>query len=1167
MRDDPDEPLVDELEQVSDLLAEVLATPAASQPEELARLCAEHPAIATALRHGYEALRQLELVSIGTGAATEPSSLDVRDWSLPCTFGNFRLLEFLGAGGMSSVYRAEDLELGRPVALKFIRSDLLVRDRARSRFQREAAALARLEHPGLCTVYRAGTTDGQPWIAMRLVRGITLAGRIQRASEAEAPHASSGAERRRGSSHAREDLPRTLLCFEKIARALATAHQAGLVHRDIKPANIVLTSDDEPVVIDFGLAHLDDSESQLTLSGDRVGTPAYMAPEQIATTGKTITPATDVYALGVTLFETLTGRSPFAAHTREELFAHIVSGDRLRLRQALRALPRDLEIVVEKALDVDPARRYPDMVAFADDLRRVRQHESPAARRPGLALRTRRWCQRNPVAATVLGLLTTGLAVGIAMDASRQAARERSLAMAYGNLAGQVLEKSPEHALALALRGVDHAPDDPETLGMLLGAMQEVHERQQCKLPWPTHPTYRVQRVIPSPRGDAALVLAQHSPRTFPTAALWNRTTCRALPIEKGTLDAQWTADGDRFLTTAPEQAPQLWTASGEPLHLDWPPPNAPPTLRCPRARFLAGDTAIVFACFDGIARIHRLDTDTWIELSPGMGRKRPGMPGLAVSADGRRLALGDNDGRIVVHEVEDALQGKEGRVLTSEGLQATELDLGPAGRYLQVRSYNPNTCQLWTWEGKRLRAWGRVGAPADAAPLDPFVDRFVEAAKGHMPRCWGLVDGELEFLHEICEHEGQINDFSFGSGGRILSVGVDGTARVANLDTGATELRLRGFDQVLQAGAFLPDGRRLLLATASHLHCVEMAPVTGTHLPVDAFADKWAEFAGPEWHGAILTADVARTLSLHDPEHHTVRRVQEERFLRRSVLRMSADGHWLASASMGTDGQTILNVYGPGLERTHTVDELGMEKPEVVFGPANELLLVDTSTPEDGTCALHLPVAPGAWEPAPDAVRQQFTTACAGATAVAFHAGSSTLAVAREQRGVTLYHWQNAPPTLQQGPSLALRHSPRTIAFSPDGERLLLACTDRVVRSVCREDSTPVKFEGHLGTLVSVEFSPDGQRLLIAASDSGVTVHDLEGKLLLACQPTGSMAFARFMPAGDRLLYGDTNRTTRIVPFEREEILRLARGVAVPPMSAAQDRHYRARAGDDSDL
>ncbi|HEX6813191.1 MAG TPA: bifunctional serine/threonine-protein kinase/formylglycine-generating enzyme family protein [Planctomycetota bacterium] len=439
-------------DRISSLLTRVLETPLQEQPGFLEELCVQHPDCAHALREGYGSLQQLDLVQVahvGAGDAAPPPG--PAHGSLPRSLGPFRLLELLGAGGMGAVYRAEDTELKRMVALKLIRSELFASERTRTRFQRESAALARLDHPGLCTAYRAGATDGQPWIAMRLVRGTTLAGHIA-SRRAAAADASPTARDRRSSSHTRREVHRVVLWFEKIARALATAHAVGVVHRDLKPGNIVLATDDEPVVIDFGLVHLDDSESHLTISGDQIGTPAYMAPEQVQGEGHDVAPTTDVYALGVTMFEALTGVLPYAAKSREELFTCITRGRRLRLRQAAKDLPADLEFVLEKALEPEPERRYASMSEFAEDLRRFRVHEPLLAAPPSGWYRLRKLVRRYPGPIAAAGAVFATAVVG-AVVALQFALGEQAKVREFDLLSGVVLREQ-----AIAAESELHPP-------------------------------------------------------------------------------------------------------------------------------------------------------------------------------------------------------------------------------------------------------------------------------------------------------------------------------------------------------------------------------------------------------------------------------------------------------------------------------------------------------------------------------------------------------------------------------------------------------------------------------------------------------------------------------------------------------------------------------------
>ncbi len=346
------------------------------------------------------------------------------------TIGPYRLIRELGRGGQGFVHLAEDGRLGRKVALKLLSGLAAGSRQGLLRFRREAEAASRLDDPGICTVYETGEIDGLPFIAMQYVEGESLAARIRARSRGEASR-STDPDGTPDSSSARGDLDDWGLVIERVARSLHAAHEAGLVHRDVKPANIMISRDGRPVILDFGLARADDHESQgLTRTGDLLGTPAYMAPEQILGRVHEIDRRSDVYALGVTLFECLAGQRPHSAPTREALYRQSVEGAPPPPSRFDPRVPRDLDVIVLTALDREPDRRYQSALALADDLRRFRHREPIAARPAGPLLRLGRWAERNPALATALGLLFLFLSVGLGVTTSLWQRSETSLAEA-----------------------------------------------------------------------------------------------------------------------------------------------------------------------------------------------------------------------------------------------------------------------------------------------------------------------------------------------------------------------------------------------------------------------------------------------------------------------------------------------------------------------------------------------------------------------------------------------------------------------------------------------------------------------------------------------------------------------------------------------------------------
>ena len=321
--------------------------------------------------------------------------------------GRFELLEEIGRGGQGTVYLAEDTRLRRRVALKVLVGFDTTSGERTARFVREAEMAARLDHPGLCTVYEAGVEDDVPYISMRYVEGETLADRIE---QTRSQSSSSGL----GTS--REFLNDTLLMAEQIARALHAAHEAHLIHRDIKPRNIMVTKEGVPVILDFGLARdLGGDLTTLTATGQVFGTPAYMSPEQVSGQVESLDGRTDIFSLGTTIYELLTLRRPFEAPTREGLSRAILAHEPSDPRKIDPTLPADLSVVLLTALDKDPNRRYATALDFAEDLRRVRVSEPILARPAGPLLRLKRWAVRRPAVATTSAALFVLLVGGIAL--------------------------------------------------------------------------------------------------------------------------------------------------------------------------------------------------------------------------------------------------------------------------------------------------------------------------------------------------------------------------------------------------------------------------------------------------------------------------------------------------------------------------------------------------------------------------------------------------------------------------------------------------------------------------------------------------------------------------------------------------------------------------------
>jgi tetratricopeptide (TPR) repeat protein/tRNA A-37 threonylcarbamoyl transferase component Bud32 len=324
------------------------------------------------------------------------------------TLPDYEIVGQLGLGGMGVVYKARHRRLRRLVALKMFQPGRIPSPRELVRFHTEAEAIARLQHPNIVQIFEVGQCEGLPYLALELAAGGTLARRLQ-----DLPLAPRAAAE----------------LVETLARAIEHAHAQQIVHRDLKPANVLFAADGTPKITDFGLAKMleegADGERDATRTGEPIGTPRYMAPEQAAGCPDRIGPATDVYALGTILYECLTGRAPFVAPSAVATMLLIRDEQPQSPRRQQRSVPRDLETICLKCLHKEPGRRYASAAALADDLRRFLRREPIHARPTPAWERFVMWCRRRPAIAAltvvgVLALLAAPVAVGVSQYLQHQ---------------------------------------------------------------------------------------------------------------------------------------------------------------------------------------------------------------------------------------------------------------------------------------------------------------------------------------------------------------------------------------------------------------------------------------------------------------------------------------------------------------------------------------------------------------------------------------------------------------------------------------------------------------------------------------------------------------------------------------------------------------------------
>jgi len=378
-------------------------------------------------------------------------------------FGDYELLEEVARGGMGVIYRARQVSLNRIVALKMILAGQFASKQEVLRFRSEAEAAATLQHPNIVRIHETGEHDGRHYFSMDYVEGRTLA---EIARDGPLPA-------QRAAGYARQ-----------IAEAIHYAHSQGVLHRDLKPSNIVIDTNDQPRIADFGLAKRVRGDFGVTVTGQVLGSPNFMPPEQTSAKGGKVGPASDVYGVGAILYCLLAGRPPFHAETIEELLLQLRDADPVAPHLLNPSVPQDLETICLKCLEKEPTRRYPTAQALADELGRFLRDEPIQARPLHAFGKLWRWCRRRPSLATAsaAAALATLLAIAVLVVANVRITREtnqKDVALQEKDVAlsaAQTSEQRAKEQLFVALKNQAQARRNSRQMGQRLETLDVLAE-------------------------------------------------------------------------------------------------------------------------------------------------------------------------------------------------------------------------------------------------------------------------------------------------------------------------------------------------------------------------------------------------------------------------------------------------------------------------------------------------------------------------------------------------------------------------------------------------------------------------------------------------------------------------------------------------------------------
>ncbi len=700
-------PPPDRKEQLDDVVAEYLESIDSGAPPDLENLLKRHPDLAEELKAFFASDRQLHQLALRLSPAISAAPAPRRGER----FGDYEIEGEIARGGMGVVYRARQVSLKRLVAVKMILAGRLASDEEVRRFQREAEAAARLDHPNIVPIYEIGDHQGQRFFSMKLVEGGSLAESIER--------------------HSRDGRAAAQL-IETVARAVHYAHLRGILHRDLKPANILLDSGGQPHVTDFGLAKAQDGDRSLTQTGALVGTPSYMSPEHVDGKRGKFGPASDVYSLGVILYELLAGRPPFKEESSIDTLRAILEKEPGRPSLLNPRVPRDVETICLKCLAKEPGRRYASAGALADDLQRFLAGRPIEARRTSAVERTWRWCRRNPALSSLTAAVATLLMVLTAVSVTsawrlrqglREAYFERARAGRSSGMVGRRFESLK--ALREAARIRPSIEERNEAIGCL--ALIDLLLLQKVELPlkpglrpalalhpdmtryavWDREGKVSIRRIEggkeessigPPLRGVNAV---EFSPDGRFLAAFLPNGGLSILNIEKSSevLRESGVSYGEAvdFHPDGIEVAVGHEDGAISILPLAGGPPSGRAPLRGPgpvRSLQFRPDGRAVAISTTSSPQVRILDPHTGIvlqQISPTAADHAVATYAMAWHPAGNLLALG-GDGEITLW---DAATGEKKRDLSGHQASVIDVDFDPSGKYLASASYD-GTSRLW---------------------------------------------------------------------------------------------------------------------------------------------------------------------------------------------------------------------------------------------------------------------------------------------------------------------------------------------------------------------------------------------------------------------------------------------------------------------------------------
>jgi len=1053
--------------------------------------------------------------------STRRARPSLQDAALP-TVPGYEIAEEIGRGGMGVVYKARHQALGRWVALKMVLAGAHAGRTERERFRAEAEAAAALQHPNIVQVHEVGDHDGCPYLALEYVAGCSLAQRL--AGQPVSPR------------HAAE-------MVETLARAMHFAHQRGVIHRDLKPANILLSAEcsvlsaeknesdhklstqhsalstpqalSTPKITDFGLARRLSSDDALTCSGAILGTPSYIAPEQVEGRARSAGPEADVYALGAILYEMLTGRPPFQGATSLETLEQVRVQEPVSPRRLQPKVPGDLEVICLKCLAKEPRRRYASAADLGDDLQRFLDGVPIHARPASTAEHVVKWVRRRPAIALLTSLVAVVTLAGVAGLAWQWQQTRAGLAKAEENL----------YANRIALADREWLAGHVDRTEQLLA------ECPPARRGWEWHYLRRLcHRDLQTLPARGAFGVAR-SGRFLAVAAadegvihVWDTESKeRLLALPQTGLGVAFSPDGKRLASATWKMGPEGELLPDQDCDVKvWDIPGGQEVARLPGHRgtvfslcFSADGKRLASASLDGTAKVWDLATSRarvtfskhqgWVEavaFGPG------GRQVVSAGADGSvRLWNADNGHELLIltDDRSPPIRGMGPRVTSSKGstrVNSTGMDQPlqvwdpESGRMiLPLRGQTHNLASVaFSLDGSRVaagqgnvvRVWdmkangrevhalrGHSDLVRDVA-FNAAASRLASASYDQTLKVWDLSSGEE--VTTLRGHTAPVNRVAFSNDGlQLASASWDGTARLWNVASSGEALVVRGHGDIARGLAFSPDGKRLATAGADRQVIVSNSWTGKQDLSFTAHADVANAVVFSNDGTRLATAGYDGTVRLWDATTGTgIRTCTGHKGLVYRVA-FSPDGSQLASA--GHDATVRFWDVQSGEERQVLRGHTGRVF-SVVFSPDGRQV---ATAGDDRTVRL--------WDVQTAALIRTMEGHAGDVTAVAFSRDGRRLASSSLDRTAKVWDVTTAKELLTLRGHV---NGVTAVAFSTDGQRLATASLDRGVRlwnAASGEELLALR--GPTLEVLSVAFSPDGQRLAAATAEGAAYIWD----------------------------------------------------------------------------